>query len=140
MVELVPEVGRSRAWRDRDRILVPAGDHRPALERLIRREARTEISSRLDRVTAACGHDWASLRIGDMRTRWASCTTGGRFSFSWRLMLAPSEVLETIVWHEVSHLDQPNHSRAFWRLMDERRPGHRTHSEWLRLNGAALRI
>lgn len=139
-LDLVPEAGRAQARLAGDRILVPDGDHRPALERLIRREARIEIGSRLERVTAECGHGWQSLRIGDMKTRWASCSKGGRFSFSWRLMLAPDEVLETIVWHEVAHLDEPNHSARFWQLMDRRRPGHREHAAWLRRHAAELAL
>jgi len=53
-------------------------------------------------------------------------------------MLAPEEVMETVLWHEVCHLDEPNHSDSFWALMDERRPGHRADREWLRLHGAQL--
>ena len=139
-LELVPQPGRKNARLDGGRVLVPEGDHRPALERLIRREARREITGRLDRVTAACGTDWSSLRIGDMKTRWASCSAGGRMSFSWRLMLAPSEVLETVVWHEACHIDEPSHSPRFWELMDRRRPGHRTDSAWLAKHGATLAI
>ena len=137
---LEPQPGRKSAHRADSRILVPEGDHRPALERLLRRSAREEITARLDRVATECGHTWASLRIGDMKSRWASCSSGGRMSFSWRLMMAPDEVLETIVWHEVTHLDVPNHSQQFWRLMDSRRPEHRAHSAWLNRHGRELAL
>ena len=61
-------------------------------------------------------------------------------SFSWRLMLAPEDVMETVIWHEVCHLDEPNHSQRFWQLMDERRPGHVDHRAWLTAHGAELVI
>ena len=59
-------------------------------------------------------------------------------SFNWRLMLAPAEVLETVVWHEVCHIEVPNHSKKFWALMDERRPGHREDAAWLVDHAAEL--
>ncbi|MEI6447863.1 MAG: SprT family zinc-dependent metalloprotease [Actinomycetes bacterium] len=137
---IVPEAGRKVAHRDGNRLLVPEGDFRGAVERLLRRAARAEVAERLDRVTAETGHSWNSLRIGDMKTRWASCRAGGAFSFSWRLMLAPDRVLETVVWHEVCHLDVPDHSAAFWDLLDSRRPGHRDDVAWLTEHGPELTI
>ena len=73
-----------------------------------------------------------------MKTRWGSCSPGGRMSFNWRLMLAPADVLETVVWHEVCHIEEPNHSKKFWALMDKRRPGHREHAQWLADNAPSL--
>lgn len=139
-LEIVPEPGRRVAHREGNRLLVPEGDFQDAVERLLRRAARAEVAERLDRVTASTGHSWTSLRIGDMKTRWASCRDNGAFSFSWRLMLAPDRVLETVVWHEVCHLDVPDHSPAFWRLLDSRRPGHREDVAWLTEHGSELTI
>jgi predicted metal-dependent hydrolase len=137
-LDLVPEPGRMVARRDGSRLIVPDGDWRPAVERLMRREARREFTERLDRVTEACGTSWSTLRIGDMKSRWGSCSPGGRMSFCWRLMLAPERVLETVVWHEACHIDVPNHSADFWRLMDARRPGHLDDREWLARHGGEL--
>ncbi|MCX6387512.1 MAG: SprT family zinc-dependent metalloprotease [Solirubrobacterales bacterium] len=138
LLPLVREPGRRIARRDHGQVLVPEGDHLQALESLFRRSARQEYSNRLDAITDSCRTTWSTLRIGDMKTRWGSCAPGGRISLSWRLMLAPEEVMETVLWHEVCHLDEPNHSDRFWKLMDERRPGHRADREWLRLHGAQL--
>ena len=140
LLPLVMEPGRRIARRAHDHVLVPEGDHHSALVSLYRRSAREEFAERLDRITAACGTNWTALRIGDMKTRWGSCAPGGRMSFSWRLMLAPEDVMETVIWHEVCHLDEPNHSQRFWQLMDERRPGHVDHRAWLTAHGAELVI
>jgi predicted metal-dependent hydrolase len=137
-LELVPQAGRTRAHRRGERLLVPAGDARPALERFYRRAARAEIAPRLDRATALAGTDYGSLDIRGQRTRWASCSPSGRMSFNWRLLLAPERVLEYVVWHEVCHLEILDHSPRFWALLARRWPGYREERDWLRHHGPTL--
>ncbi|HEY1834118.1 MAG TPA: SprT family zinc-dependent metalloprotease [Solirubrobacteraceae bacterium] len=137
-LELVAEPGRTRVHREGARLLVPAGEHRPALERFYRRRARVEIAPRLDRATALTGHPYSGLDIRGQRTRWASCSAGGRMSFNWRLLLAPSRVLEYVVWHEVCHLEVLDHSQRFWSLLESRWPGYREDRRWLSEHGATL--
>jgi predicted metal-dependent hydrolase len=135
---LVPQPGRTRVHRHGQRLLVPAGDARPALERFYRRAARAEIGSRLDRATALAGSSYTALDIRAQRTRWASCSPSGRMSFNWRLLLAPERVLEYVIWHEVCHLELLDHSRRFWSLVEGRWPGYLEDRDWLRRNGATL--
>jgi len=135
---LVAERGRERVHRRGGELLVPAGDHRPALERWFRRQARAEIAPRLDRATALAGTPYASLTIRGQRTRWASCSATGAMSFNWRLLLAPEAVLDYVVWHEVCHLEVMDHSPRFWSLLASRCPEHRRHAAWLRSHGATL--
>jgi predicted metal-dependent hydrolase len=137
-LELVPEAGRERVHRDGERLLVPGGDARPALERFYRRAARSEIAPRLDRAVALAGSSYSGLDIRAQRTRWASCSAGGRMSFNWRLLLAPERVLDYVIWHEVCHLQVMDHSRRFWALVESHWPGYREDREWLRRNGATL--
>jgi hypothetical protein len=137
-LELVLEPGRERVHRDGERLLVPAADPRPALERFYRRSARAEIAPRLDRATAAAGSSYSGLDIRAQRTRWASCSANGRMSFNWRLLLAPERVVEYVVWHEVCHLEVLDHSRRFWALLERHWPDYRTDREWLCRNGATL--
>jgi predicted metal-dependent hydrolase len=137
-LELVPEDGRTRVHRRGERLLVPAGDARPALERFYRRAARAEIAPRLDRATALAGTSYRDLSIRAQRTRWASCSAGGRMSFNWRLLLAPERVLEYVVWHEVCHLEILDHSPRFWALVERRWPDYREDRDWLRHHGATL--
>ncbi len=100
-----------------ERLFVPAGDARPAIERFYRRAARAEIAARLDRATALAGVSYRDLSIRGQRTRWASCSSTGHMSFNWRLLLAPETVLDYVVWHEVCHLEILDHSPRFWALV-----------------------
>jgi predicted metal-dependent hydrolase len=132
------EPGRSRVHRRGDELLVPARDATPAIERFYRRAARAEVSWRLDRACAAVGRPYDGLTIRGQRTRWASCSPDGSMSFNWRLLLAPEEVLDYVVWHEACHLVVLDHSPRFWALVARFCPDHREWSRWLRRHGATL--
>ena len=113
---------------------------REALERYYRREARHEVEQRLDDAVARAGTAYARLTIRQQRTRWASCSSTGSMSFNWRLLLAPAEILDYVVEHEVAHLEVLDHSPRFWRLVGSRVPDYKQHERWLRRNGPALRL
>jgi len=113
---------------------------RDALERWYRRRAREEIAPRLAAATARAGTSYSRLTIRAQRTRWASCSDGGSMSFNWRLLLAPEEVLDYVVEHEVAHLDVMGHSRRFWALLEARCPEYRRHERWLRNYGSTLHL
>ncbi len=132
--------GRERVHRRGDVLLVPAGDPRAALERFYRRAARAEIAPRLDAATARAGTRYAGLTIRGQRTRWASCSSEGAMSFNWRLLLAPAEILDYVVEHEVCHLEVMDHSPRFWALLESRAPDWREHAAWLRRYGSALTL
>jgi predicted metal-dependent hydrolase len=111
---------------------------RSALERWYRGQARSEVARRLDAAVARVGRSYSGLQIRGQRTRWASCSAKGAMSFNWRLLLAPPEILDYVVEHEVAHLDVHDHSSRFWDLLAERSPDCREHERWLRLNGPTL--
>src|SRR4051812_25237326 len=113
---------------------------RQALESWFRRRARIEVAPRLDAACARAGVRYTRLSIRAQRTRWASCSSKGAMSFNWRLLLAPPEILDYVVEHEVAHLSVLDHSPRFWRLLGSRAPAYREHERWLRRNGPALRL
>jgi predicted metal-dependent hydrolase len=129
------EPGRTRAHRRGDTLLF--GD-RAQIERWYRRMARDEVVPRLDDAVATLGVSYASLRIANQRTRWGSCSTTGAMSFNWRLLLAPPEILDYVVWHEACHLVHMDHSPRFWSLLERHVPDYRVSRRWLRDNGATL--
>ena len=137
-LELRPEPGRTRAHRRGELLLVPERDARAAIERFYRRHAAAEIAPRLDRAAADAGLRYSGLDIRGQRTRWASCSASGRMSFNWRLLLAPEQILEYVVWHEVCHLAVHDHSPRFWALLGRHRPSWREERAWLSANGATL--
>ena len=113
---------------------------RDALEAWYRRRAKAELAPRLDAACARAGTSYARLSIRGQRTRWASCSSNGAMSFNWRLLLAPEEVVDYVVEHEVAHLEVLDHSQRFWRLVAGRCPRYREHERWLRRHGPALRF
>jgi predicted metal-dependent hydrolase len=122
------------------RLLVagPAAEASAALERWYRREARLRLSAAVEREAPALGVRPKRISVRDPGSRWGSCTSGGGLSFSWRLLLAPPQVLDYVVVHELCHLRELNHSRTFWRLLDRARPGWRAEADWLGTHGWEL--
>ena len=115
----------------------------------LRSEARREITSRVHVMAASVDRKAAHVTIRDTRSRWGSCARNGRLSFSWRLILAPEDVLVYVAAHEVAHLVHLNHGPAFWRTVasvlesyarETNRPAVdlALAREWLRRSGAAL--
>jgi predicted metal-dependent hydrolase len=124
-----------RPWLERQ--LAKAIEPRLGLERLRlteeqgRREAIARVSLIAQSEAAALGVSYSRLTLRDQRSRWGSCSSKGALSFNWRLVLAPHDVLDYVVVHEVCHLVELNHGPAFWRLLERRRPGYREPKRWL---------
>jgi hypothetical protein len=120
------------------RVSGPAEDVAGAIDRWYRREARERIEASVALQSARLGIPYERVSIRDQRTRWGSCSSRGTLSFSWRLVLSPLDVLEYVVVHELLHVKQANHSRAFWALLDLHRPHWREDAQWLRRHGHEL--
>jgi predicted metal-dependent hydrolase len=130
-----------RDWLARERAaqvprlgLDPAAVSEVEARRAVRELARTIA----DEEAPELGVSYARIQVRGQRTRWGSCSARGTLSFNWRLALAPLEVLDYVVVHEVCHLREANHSRRFWRLVESRRPGWREQRAWLREHGPEL--
>jgi predicted metal-dependent hydrolase len=134
--------GKRSIARLRDARVEIAGDERvapAALARWYRREARRRIGDVIERESTRLGFSFSSFGVRDPRTRWGSCSRHGHLSFSWRLVMAPRDVLDYVVVHELCHLREPSHTKAFWRRLDAARPGWQTQARWLREHGQELR-
>ena len=103
-----------------------------------RRAARELVGMIVDDEAAALAVSYRRVEIRGQRTRWGSCSALGTLSFNWRLVLAPFEVLDYVVVHELCHLRQPDHSSRFWQLVASRRPQWRLQRDWLRDYGPEL--
>ena len=126
---------------DGEPLLCVAGQA-PHLDRRIgdflRREARHDLHAATSRYAAALGLSFKRITVRDQSSRWGSCSTNGMLSFSWRLILAPSQVLDYLAAHEVAHLVEMNHSPRFWRLVQRICPHHQGAKAWLDAHGADL--
>ena len=96
-----------------------------------RREARARISLIAQSEAAALGVKYERITLRDQRSRWGSCSSKGALSFNWRLVLAPHDVLDYVVVHEVCHLVEHHHGPGFWRLVERRRPNYLESKDWL---------
>jgi predicted metal-dependent hydrolase len=104
----------------------------------LRREAKRDLEAASRRYAEALGLAFKRVTVRDQSSRWGSCSTAGMLSFSWRLILAPSQVLDYLAAHEVAHLIEMNHSPKFWRLVQRICPHHQSAKAWLDAHGAEL--
>jgi predicted metal-dependent hydrolase len=102
------------------------------LEGWFKPRARAEIERAIVRHSTALDVSPGPVSVRDQRTRWGSASRQGRLAFSWRLILAPPEALETVVVHELAHLRVFGHGPRFWELVASRRPDHKVWRRWLR--------
>ena len=104
----------------------------------LRHEAKRDLQEASRRYADQLGLTFHRLTVRDQSSRWGSCSTTGLLSFSWRLILAPSQVLDYLAAHEVAHLIEMNHSPKFWRLVQRICPDHERAKAWLDAHGADL--
>ncbi len=108
------------------------------LEAWLKPKARAAIEREIARHAASLRVTPAAVSIRDQRTRWGSATRQARLAFSWRLILAPPEALETVVIHELAHLRVFGHGPRFWAVVASRRPDHKVWRRWLREHSTEL--
>jgi predicted metal-dependent hydrolase len=142
-----PRIRRSSVDRvggpDEDELVVrlAATDRRSmadVLEAWFRANARSAIGREIARHAPALRVEPAAVSIRDQRTRWGSASRRARLAFSWRLVLAPPEALETVVVHELAHLRVFGHGPRFWAIVASRRPDHAVWRRWLRDHSTEL--
>lgn len=113
---------------------------RAALEKRYITAAKEYFPKRAAHFLPLTGGSFSRITIRDQKTRWGSCSSTGTLSFNYRLMFAPPRVLDYVVVHELCHLTQMNHSRAFWDLVASVLPDYRIYRSWLKEHGQELNI
>ncbi len=104
----------------------------------LREAARAASAASVARHAGALKRKAGRISLRDPRARWGSCTSAGDSMFSWRLILAPSAVLDYVVAHEVAHLAEMNHSSRFWGCVRDLCPDFSRQRAWLRQHGPGL--
>lgn len=111
---------------------------RRALESLYQRKARERFENRASRFAEDMGVEYNKIEVRNQRTKWGSCSTSGTLGLNWRLMMAPPEIVEYVVIHELAHLREPNHSDSFWELVAKHDPEYQKRERWLKQNSTRL--
>ncbi len=104
----------------------------------LKARARDRLAEASDRYAAEIGRSYGKLTLRDTRSRWGSCTAKGGLMYSWRLIMAPPEVLDYVAAHEVAHLQEMHHGPAFWELVARLCPDFEARRNWLRIEGDSL--
>ena len=123
-----------------DQLLIP-GDPLAAGARVsawLKVLARDRLARASTHYAGLVGRSYSSLALRDTRSRWGSCSPEGRLMYSWRLIMAPPEVLDYVAAHEVAHLAEMNHSAAFWATVARLMPDYAPRRRWLKEKGNAL--
>jgi predicted metal-dependent hydrolase len=134
---VVPGPGRGVRIEE-GRLLAPAARPGAAVGAFLKALARERLAAASDRHAAALGRGFGRLTLRDTRSRWGSCSAAGDLMYSWRLVMAPPEVLDYVAAHEVAHLAHMHHGPAFWAEVRRLYGDHRTARGWLRREGGAL--
>jgi predicted metal-dependent hydrolase len=130
-----------RKWIVRDDVLYVAGPRDEFAERVteaLRKIASVTLTNLANRDAARIGRRIDRVSVRDTRSRWGSCSSTARLSFSYRLIFAPREVMQYVVAHEVAHLRHMNHSTAFWNTVATLCPDYEAAKDWLTLHGKDL--
>ena len=114
------------------------GDLRPTLEAHFARRAKVELPARTWELAAITGVDVKLVTVRNQRSRWGSCSANGTISLNWRLVQTPEFVRDYIIYHELMHLREMNHSARFWARVAEVCPHWRDAERWIKRNGALV--
>lgn len=127
-------------WQDGERLLVggTAASVAARLTGWLRDQARTELTARARDYAAKLDMPVGRISIRDPRSQWGSCSRSGNLSFSWRLVLAPTRVLDYVAAHEVSHLVEFGHGRLFRQTVAKLCPHVQSAEAWLTRRGHEL--
>ncbi|CBH22740.1 Conserved hypothetical protein containing DUF45 (plasmid) [Salinibacter ruber M8] len=112
---------------------------REVLEEVYREEARSYFTQRADHFCEEMGASYDQIQIRNQKTRWGSYSQRtGTLSLNFRLLMAPPEVVDYVIVHELAHAEHPNHGRRFWRLVAGHVPRYEKLDDWLDENGHRL--
>ena len=104
----------------------------------LRRQAQELIAPRVERYAKALGVNYQRIQLLELKYRWGSCTANDALLFNWRLIQAPTTVIDYIIVHELAHLLVSDHSPAFWNIVAVQLPLYERAKLWLREHGAIL--
>lgn len=99
-----------------------------------------KLESRVPAYSQQIGVSPGRVTIREQKTRWGSCSSRGNLNFNWKLVMAPVEVMDYVIVHELCHMKELNHSSSFWALVGKVCPDYKNHRKWLKENGDKLTL
>lgn len=138
--EIVHAGGRGLCRLERSKIYIPGQrEHLPRrLQDFYRQEAARLMLPIIYEYSQKLDVKFKQIRFKDTRSRWGSASSLGNLSFSWRIMMAPEQIVRYLIAHEVAHLRHMNHSKLFWQTCALLCPQWRLYQAWLKRNGAEI--
>jgi predicted metal-dependent hydrolase len=113
---------------------------RAVFENWYRQQAAQVIKPRTSDLAEQNGFQFQIIRINGAKTRWGSCGPKGSLNFSWRLVMAPPEIIDYVIIHELVHLRVRNHSKRYWAAVNQIMPDFKQRRAWLQKNGYQLSL
>ena len=104
----------------------------------LKKRARRVFLARAAYYAPVVGVSYSRITVRSQRTKWGSCSSKGGLNFNCLLLLAPTEVLDYVVVHELCHRLEMNHSARFWAEVERVLPDYAAARQWLRQNGGSL--
>ena len=109
------------------------------IENWYRKEATEILKNRMSQIQQKVGKEPSKVSVKTQKKRWGSCTSKGHILLNWRLILAPVEVVDYVILHELCHLHHMDHSPKFWGKVMEFDPHYQNKRKWLKQNGHIIR-
>ncbi len=104
-------------------------------ERWYKKQARKIFATRVEYYSQKYGFSYKKVKLSSAKKRWGSCSAKGNLNLTWRLVMMPSEIIDYVIVHELCHLRELNHSKAFWAEVGRILPDYQTRRKWLKENG-----
>jgi len=101
-------------------------------------QAQKLLPEQVDYYAKLLNISYNKLRVKDQKTRWGSCSNKGNINLNWRIIMAPNQVTAYVIIHELTHLIFLNHSKDFWKTVEQYLPDYKKWRKWLAKNGRDL--
>ncbi len=128
---------------DKDRFILNQkhrGYARNLFHQWYRLQAKSIFPQRVQLFSSLTGIEYNRVKISEAEKRWGSCSSQKNLNFSWKLVMAPSQVIDYVIVHEIAHIIELNHSKRFWDLVERMYPDYKQYKGWLRDKGHLLDI
>ena len=132
---LVLEINKETPFKDIPEI------GRKIVHQLYKKHAREHFLERLDEINQDhYRYRYGTVRIKSQKTLFGSCSSRKNLNFNWKVIMAPQEVIDYLLTHELCHLKEMNHSKSFWALVERACPDYKKHRKWLKSKGHTLTV